>query len=61
MPRRPARITQADVARTIRAARQAGASGVDVLPDGTIRVTLLPTTAPTSKPELTDERREIVL
>ena len=30
MPRRPARITQADVARIIRAAKQAGASEVVV-------------------------------
>jgi hypothetical protein len=30
MPRRPAAITQADVARTIRAAKQAGAAEVEV-------------------------------
>jgi hypothetical protein len=30
MPRRPATITQADVARSIRAAKQAGASEVEV-------------------------------
>ena len=30
MPRRPARITQADVARVIRAAKQTGASEVEV-------------------------------
>jgi hypothetical protein len=30
MPRRPATITQADIARTIRAAKQAGATEVEV-------------------------------
>jgi hypothetical protein len=40
MSRTPARFTQADVARTIRAARQAGAGAVELLPDGTIRITL---------------------
>jgi hypothetical protein len=37
MSRTPARFTQADVARTIRAAKQAGAGAVELLPDGTIR------------------------
>lgn len=36
MPRRPARFTQADVARAIRAAKEADAGPVRVLPDGTI-------------------------
>jgi hypothetical protein len=40
MPRRPAMVTQADVARTIRAAKQAGAQGVEVRRDGTIVVLL---------------------
>jgi hypothetical protein len=43
MSRRPANVTQADVARAIRAARQTGAGTVDVLPDGTIRISLAPT------------------
>lgn len=30
MPRRPATVTQADVARVVRAAKQAGASQVEV-------------------------------
>jgi hypothetical protein len=34
MPRRPAYITQADVARCIRAAKQAGATEVEVKVDG---------------------------
>jgi hypothetical protein len=40
MPRRPAAITQADVARAIRAAKQAGAESVEVRTDGTIVVLL---------------------
>lgn len=40
MPRTPARTTQADIARAIRAAKAAGAGGVDVLPDGRIRILL---------------------
>lgn len=42
MSRRAAIITQADVARAIRAAQQTGAGTVDVLPDGTIRINLAP-------------------
>ena len=59
MSRTPARFTQADVARTIRAAKQAGAGAVELLPDGTIRISLLDgsqTTAPPVEPD-----REIVL
>jgi hypothetical protein len=40
MSRTRARFTQADVARTIRAAKQAGAGAVELLPDGTIRIRL---------------------
>lgn len=40
MSRTPARLTQADVARAIRAAKQAGAGMVELLPDGTIRIRL---------------------
>jgi hypothetical protein len=37
MSRTPARFTQADAARSIRAAKQAGAASVELLlPDGTI-------------------------
>ena len=39
MPRRPAQITQADVARIIRAAKQAGASEV-VVPISGVPVTI---------------------
>jgi hypothetical protein len=40
MSRTPARFTQADVARSIRAAKQAGAGAVELRPDGTIRISL---------------------
>jgi hypothetical protein len=40
MSRTPARFTQADVARVIRAAKQAGAGSIELLPDGTIRIYL---------------------
>jgi hypothetical protein len=38
--RRPARFTQADVTRAIRAAKQAGAGDVIVAPDGSIVIRL---------------------
>ncbi|CAL77059.1 hypothetical protein BRADO3262 [Bradyrhizobium sp. ORS 278] len=40
MSRRPATVTQADVHRVIKAAKQAGAGVVEIKPDGTIRVLL---------------------
>jgi hypothetical protein len=40
MPRRPAKVTQADIARAIRAAKVAGASEVTVDGDGVIRIAL---------------------
>jgi hypothetical protein len=59
MPRRPAHITQADIARIIRAAKQAGASEVVVpLGDKNVVVRLGPSTG-TAKPLEPDA--EIVL
>ena len=40
MPRRPAKVTQADIARAIRAAKEAGASEVTVDGEGVIRIAL---------------------
>jgi hypothetical protein len=40
MSRTPARVTQADVARSVRAAKQAGAGRVEVRPDGSIFIHL---------------------
>lgn len=50
MSRTPARVTQADVARAIRAAKQTGAGAVEVLPDGTIRIQIAPASAPAESP-----------
>lgn len=48
MSRTPARCTQADIARAIRAVEQAGGDGwaVEVLPDGTIRIGRPPVVLP---------------
>ena len=47
MPRRAATITQADIARVIRAAKQAGAAEVVVqIGDQSVVVRLAPSTAP---------------
>jgi hypothetical protein len=40
MSRTPAKVTQADINRSIRAAKQAGAAGVEIRPDGTIFIHL---------------------
>jgi hypothetical protein len=57
MPRRPATITQADVARVIRAAKQAGAAEVEVLVVGQskILVRINPSTSPALPLEDTEE------
>jgi len=46
MPRRPAKVTQADIARAIRAAKETGASEVTVDGDGVIRIALTANAAP---------------
>ena len=56
MPRRPAQITQADVARVIRAAKQAGASEVVVpVRETLVVVRLWSSTAPTRALEQDEE------
>jgi len=47
MPRRPARVTQADISRAIRAAKAAGASAVTVDGEGVIRIALTASAAAT--------------
>jgi hypothetical protein len=54
MPRRPAKVTQADIARAIRAAKETGASEVTVDEDGVIRIALTRGTAPTEPKESND-------
>jgi hypothetical protein len=44
MPRRPAKNTQADIARALRAAKEAGAGAVTIDTKGVIRITLEPST-----------------
>jgi len=60
MPRRAATFTQADIARAIRAAKQAGAEGVEVRPDGTI-IVLLKDPPIVREAEPDPVKREIIL
>lgn len=46
MPRRAAKVTQADIARAIRAAKAAGASAVIVDGEGIIKIVLATSTSP---------------
>ena len=59
MSRTPARVTQADVARAIRAAKQTGAGAVRILPDGSITIDLEP--AGDNARKVVEETPEIVL
>jgi hypothetical protein len=59
MPRRPAAFTQADIARAIRAAKEAGAVSLEMRPDGTIVVLLK--ASPTAPQESVPADHEIVL
>jgi hypothetical protein len=61
MSRTPARITQADVARAIRAAKQTGAGAVRILPDGTILIDLQPNLAGEKPSQPVEAEIEIVL
>lgn len=60
MSRTAAKVTQADVARALRAAKQAGAGSVVVQPDGSIRISLAPE-AGEDKPKLLEPKRLVVL
>jgi hypothetical protein len=61
MSRVAARITQADVARAIRAAKQTGAGCVEILPDGSIRISLSPSSTEDEGRPTIAPRKEIVL
>lgn len=61
MSRRPALITQAEVARVIRAAKAEGVAAVEIDRDGTIRIILKASPSPTTAPGAVEEEREIVL
>jgi len=65
MSRTPAKITQADVARCIRAARSAGAGLIEVRPDGTMLIHMdavsgSPSISVVGQKDLADEE-EVVL
>lgn len=55
MSRTAAKFNQADLARTIRAAKQAGGEGVELRPDGTIYIHLSPSFAQESTTERIEE------
>jgi hypothetical protein len=61
MSRTPARVTQADVARAIRAAKQAGAGSVRLLPDGTIQIDLQAEVTGEKPPIFVEQDAEVVL
>jgi hypothetical protein len=61
MSRGPARFTQADVVRAIRAARKAGGGDVIVLPDGSIRIGSEPTPVAPRARLSEDERLDLEL
>jgi hypothetical protein len=64
MSRVAARITQADVARAIRAAKQTGAGCVEILPDGSIRISLSPSSTvstPLERKEELEDSSEVIL
>lgn len=61
MPRRPALITQAEVARAVRGARQAGAHAVEIKRDGTIIVQLAPMSPHLTPAESEDVDRERII
>jgi hypothetical protein len=61
MSRRPAKITQADVARAVRAAKQAGAGTVRLLPDGTICIDIQAQPAENKSENAVDAGKDITL
>lgn len=61
MSRTPARFTQADVARALRAAQQSGAGKVRLLPDGTIEIVTQAEPAGDKQDSKVAPEREIVL
>lgn len=63
MPRTAAKVTQADIARTVRAVAQARVKAVvEVAPDGTIRVHIGENAAaPTPAPQISIEQEDEVV
>jgi hypothetical protein len=61
MSRTPARFTQADLARAIRAAKQCGAGVVEIKADGTIRIAPSTESCPIAEPPRIEPERKVVL
>lgn len=61
MSRRPSLITQATVAKAIRAAKAAGAGTVEILSDGTIRISLSPLSTDDTRSVPVVPKREVIL
>lgn len=61
MSRAPARVTQADVARAIRAAQQCGAGMVRILRDGTITIDLQPNLLGGKPENQVEDDEEVIL
>jgi hypothetical protein len=61
MPRRPASITQADVARAVRAAKQAGAAEVEVRVGDKSKIVIRLKPSTTAEAPPLEETGEIVL
>jgi hypothetical protein len=61
MSRRPANVTQADIARALRAARQCGAGPVRIQPDGTILIDPQPEHAGGKAQNPVEDDEEVVL
>ena len=61
MSRTPARFTQADAARAIKAAKQAGAGAVRILRDGTIKIDLQPESVGDKTENVVEPEEDIVL
>ncbi len=61
MSRTPARFTQADVNRALKAAKKAGAGAVRILRDGTITIDPQPDSAGDKVEKSVEAEREIVL
>jgi hypothetical protein len=61
MPRRPARCTEADLRRAIRAAKQEGAGDVLALPDGSILIRVSTESAPVGEKPAIEPKVPVVL
>jgi hypothetical protein len=61
MTRTPAKVTQADVARAVRAALQAGAGGVEIRPDGSIFIHIVAPASPQAPQKPLEPRPPAVL